>query len=180
MATTVTLNSGTLGAFAPWTTTHPIALNGTPANLALRAADAAGTACDFTLAGALTGAGGFSKTGGGTLTLSAANTFAGSVDVDAGTLRLTGSLATGGTVNLNGGTLAGNGTINKPVVLNTATLAVDDSATLTLGGSGLTWNGGGAVAVNLGASGVSGHLALSGALTKGATTGAFTLVLNAG
>jgi rhamnogalacturonan endolyase len=178
LATTLNFGSGTLGANANWSTALPITLpNG--GNVVLKAANALGEPADITLNGVLSGAGGFTKTGGGAVTLGAANTFAGSVNLDAGLLRVTGALAAGGSVNLNGGTLGGTGTIAKPVVLNAATLAPDNTSSLALGGASLTWNGGGRLAIDLGADGVSGQLTLAGALVKG-TPGAYTIAFAPG
>lgn len=177
MTTTITLNSGTLGAMAAWTTSHPMVVAGTPATLALRAASAGGTPFDFALNGALTGSGGFAKTGAGTLTLGGASTFAGEVAVNAGTLAVNGSLATGGGISVNnGGTLAGAGTLNRAVVMN-AGGRVAPVNTLTT--TSAVWHGGATLAVALGANGVSDRLALSGALTKG-TSGQFTLAFTPG
>lgn len=166
LASTITLTSGTLGAYAPWSTTHPITLAGTSANSFLRAGTALGAAHDFTLSGVLSGTGGFAKTGAGSLTLSAANTFTGAVAVNAGVLNITGSLASGSLAVNNGGTLAGTGTISRAVTLNSGgTLAPAGSAAGTLTASSLTWNAGGRLAINVGAA--TDRLALTGALTKG-------------
>lgn len=56
-----------------------------------------------TFSGVLSGAGGLTKQGAGSLTLSASNTYTGPTDVTAGTLALSGagSLVTTGTVGLN-------------------------------------------------------------------------------
>jgi rhamnogalacturonan endolyase len=178
LATNLNFSSGTLGAKATWSTSLPINLP-SGGNLTFKTADALNNPFDITLNGVLSGAGGFTKTGGGTLTLGATNTFTGSVNLNGGVLRVLSSLAGGGTVNLNGGTLAGAGTISKPVVLNAATIAPDDSASFTLSGASLTWNSGGRLAINLGASGVSGRLALTGALLKG-TPGAYEIAFAAG
>jgi autotransporter-associated beta strand protein len=73
---------------------------------------------NVTLAQPLSGLGPVAKTGAGTLTLSAANTYSGSTDVQQGTLTLTGSLvghatlASGATLNCNGGALNGGFTNN--------------------------------------------------------------------
>jgi autotransporter-associated beta strand protein len=176
-AANVNLNSGQLGAKASWQTALPLALGGA---VELKAADASDAPFDVTLDGVLSGAGGFAKTGGGTLTLSAASTFAGGVDVNAGALRLTGALASGDPLNVNtGGTLTGNGAINRPLVLNDGGALAPDGTTpvATLNGASLTWNGGGTLAFDLGASGSSDTLALSGGLAQGSAgswTFAFT------
>jgi autotransporter-associated beta strand protein len=107
------------------------------------------------------------KNGTGTWVLSAASTFTGEIAVNAGTLEVTGSLAAGGAVTVdNGGTLAGTGTINKTIALNSGGLiAPAGAATGTLTAASLTWNGGGALATNLGAT--SDRLTLTGTLSKG-------------
>jgi rhamnogalacturonan endolyase len=178
LTTHLNFSSGTLGANANWSTALPINLpNG--GNVVIKAANALDEPSDITLNGVLSGPGGLTKTGGGALTLAADNTFAGSVNLDAGLLRVTGALAAGGALNLNGGTLGGAGTIDKPVVLNAATLAPDNASSLVLGGTALTWNGGGRLAIGLGADGVSGQLTLAGALLKG-TPGAYSIAFTPG
>jgi autotransporter-associated beta strand protein len=167
-----------LGAKANWSTTHPLTL---PAggNITLKAADAADGPFNIGLNGIVSGAGGFTKTGAGTLSLSAANTFTGSVAIEAGTLRVGGSLASGGSVAVSGaGTLAGNGTIAKPIALNAGGTIAPDGATAigVLSGASLTWNGGGRIAVDLAGSGTSDRLALSGACLRG-TAGACEFAL---
>ncbi|HWA86119.1 MAG TPA: rhamnogalacturonan lyase B N-terminal domain-containing protein [Opitutus sp.] len=175
LATNLNFSSGTLGAKSAWSTALPVNLP-SGGNVIVRAADALGQPFDITLNGVIGGAGGFTKAGGGMLTLAAANTFTGSVALNAGTLNVTGSLAAGGTVTIGGtGTLAASGTIAKPVVLD-GTLA---PAAATVSAPSLTWNGGGTVSLALGASGVSGRLALSGALTKGAA-GSYTFAFSPG
>src|SRR5690606_11365620 len=95
---------------ADWST----ALNAnlpTGGNITLQAADAADEPHDITLGGVLSGNGGFTKTGGGRLTLSGASTFGGAVAINGGVLDLTGSLGPGGDVAVNnGGMLTGTGT----------------------------------------------------------------------
>ena len=70
----------------------------------------------------LSGQGGLTKAGLGTLTLTATNTYSGPTQVNAGTLRVTGSLG-GGTVTVGGAsasgspTLSGSGSIPGPVTI---------------------------------------------------------------
>jgi len=172
--TNLNFGSGLLGAKAAWSTSLPITLP-SGGNIVLKTANANNEPFDITLGGVLSGPGGFTKTGVGTLTLSAAETFTGSVNLNDGTLRITGSLAAGGALNLNGGTLSGGGTINKPVVLNGATIAAG-AGNVALSGASLTWNGGGSLGSTLGATGVSGKLVLSGALLKG-SAGSYEIAL---
>jgi rhamnogalacturonan endolyase len=173
LATTLNLSSGTLGAKASWSTTLPVTLP-SGGNIALAAADASAAPFDITLNGAVGGAGGFTKTGAGTLTLAGANTYTGATSVNAGTLNLTGSLSSSAnpvTIN-SGGALAGTGALARPLALNAGgTIAPAGAAVVgSIAGTSLAWNGG-TFAVDLGASGVSDQLSLSGALTKGAAGG---------
>ncbi|MCX6953572.1 MAG: Ig-like domain-containing protein [Verrucomicrobia bacterium] len=181
LASSVTLTAGTLGATTAWSTSHPVVLAGTPATVFLRGASATGVANDFTLSGALTGTGGFAKTGAGTVTLGGTNTFTGDVAILAGTLAVNGTVASGGAFSIgSGATLAGAGTVSRAVLLDTgATVSPGGSATATLTAASLTWNGGGTLGANLGASGVSDRLVLTGALTKG-TAGTYPVALAAG
>ncbi|MFT3783215.1 MAG: Ig-like domain-containing protein [Nibricoccus sp.] len=179
MTTSITLNSGVLGAVADWSTTHPIVLAGSSADTQIRAGDVDGNAHSIVLAGPLTGAGGFNKTGLGTLTLAGANTFTGDVVVSAGALSVTGSLANGGALTVSGsGHLAVSGTINRGITLGDGgqiAPGVVNGGMFT--GPSLVWNGGGAVAINIDTG--SDALALSGALTKG-TAGNYTFVCSPG
>lgn len=182
-STPINLTKGTLGALASWTSALPMTLTGTPANLAFHAGDRDGNAGNIVLSGELKGAGGFSKTGSGILTLAGSHTYAGETQVNAGTLRVTGSLsASGSIVAINdGAVLAGNGGLNRAVVLNeNGTLAPDGATSVgTLSAASLVWNGGGVFAVDLGATGESDGVSLSGALTKG-EAGPFTVAFAPG
>ncbi|HEY4248256.1 MAG TPA: rhamnogalacturonan lyase B N-terminal domain-containing protein [Lacunisphaera sp.] len=173
LATTLSLSSGTLGAKAPWSMALPITLP-SGGNIALAAADASAAPFDIALNGVISGAGGFTKTGAGSLTLAGADTYTGATNVNAGTLNLTGSLSTAvSAVTINsGGTLAGTGAVSRPVMLNAGgTIAPAGTAIVgTISGASLDWNGG-TLAVDLGATGTSDQLALSGALTKDAASG---------
>ena len=176
MTTAVNLSGGTLGASEDWSTSHPLALSN---NVNIKAADVANLPQTITLSGPLTGAGGFTKTGAGTLVLSGANTYTGATTVNAGTLRVGGSIVGSGAFNVNeGATLSGSGTVNRAVTLNGgATFAPEGAAPVaTLGAASLTWHGGGEFAYDLTAA-TSDRLALSGALTKGGG-GSFEFVFN--
>ena len=184
-STYINLYSGVLGAKDSWSSSVPMSFVAT-GTAAIHAADEAGNARDITLTGVLNdwsgtmpalnlqnpgqvtagGPGGFRKTGAGKLTLGAVNTFTGDVTIEQGTLAITGSLAAGGSVNINGGALVGTGTVNKSVALNAGgAVAPGINAAGTLNAASLTWNGGGQLAFDLGAT--SDQLALTGALTKG-------------
>jgi autotransporter-associated beta strand protein len=107
--TNFTANGGTIGAKAIWTSTVPVALNATST---FKTADAADASFDITLNGGVSGAGGLTKTGDGTLTLGVvAPSYGGDTTVSAGTLSLaqanasnqssTVSIAPGAFLNLN-------------------------------------------------------------------------------
>lgn len=161
----VNLQSGTLGAKANWSTNVPLSLTG---NINLRAADTAGTPFDITLDSVISGSGGLTKVGAGTIILSGANTYSGTTDINDGLLRVDGSLSvSGGAVNVNsGGTLSGSGIINRAIVLNSGGLISPGgiSPIATLNGNSLAWNSGGEIALDLDST--SDSLVLSGALTK--------------
>ncbi|HEX2852894.1 MAG TPA: autotransporter-associated beta strand repeat-containing protein, partial [Opitutaceae bacterium] len=158
---TINLQSGILGAKANWSSPTTLPMN-LPGNITLKAANAVDAPFNITLNGILSGAGGFTKTGAGTLALNAVNTF-------------------GGAAIVNGGTLAGTGTISGPITLNSggAVSAATAGTIGTLNAGALTWNNGGTLAFDLGATGISDKLVLSGALTKG-TPGSFPVTLTAG
>ena len=157
----IALGTGTVGALANWSTTLPLALSGAPT---FQAADGNGNAFNITLNGILSGAATLNKTGAGTLTLGAADTYTGNTLINAGTLALgaAGSLTSlnivvatnaifdgsqvAGGFTLNGTqTLKGFGTVNGLVTAASgATLNPGSNSltgTLTLAG-GLTENGG--------------------------------------
>lgn len=122
---------------------------------------------------ALTGSGGLTQKGHGTLTLSGANTYSGNTTIDAGTLKSgyaqalgTGSVLIGasGTLDLNGfdqtvTSLTGSGTLG----LGSATLTVGDATNMTF--SGAITGTGGLVKQGTGALTLSGVNTYSGSTT---------------
>jgi autotransporter-associated beta strand protein len=101
---------------------------------------------DTTYSGTLSGAGGLSKIGNGTLTLASAQTHTGNTTVSGGTLRVnnpTGSGTGSGTVTATvGGTLGGTGSIAGAVTVNNgAALAPGDNGAGTLATGALTLAG---------------------------------------
>jgi autotransporter-associated beta strand protein len=155
VALNASLNSGGLfGATAPWVANANMKLSG--GLFTFQAADMNGNPNNITLSNALSGAGGLIKTGGGTLTLDAANTYAGNTIINAGTL------AVGGTGSLLDSLdiLVGNGT----------TFDVSQATSYTVGGSpAQTLEGFGTVngAVNVASGGIvsPGSNSLTGTLT---------------
>jgi autotransporter-associated beta strand protein len=138
----------------------------------------------FTLSGPISGSGGLTKIGSGTLTLSGLNSYSGATAVGAGALAVGAAnmlsaasaftIASGATLSLNGfnqsiGSLAGAGTI----ALGTATLTTGNDNTSTTFSGTLSGSGG---LTKVG----SGALTLSGSSTySGATAvNAGTLVVN--
>jgi autotransporter-associated beta strand protein len=127
-----------------------------------------------TLSGLVTGVGGINKLGAGTLTLTAANTFAGNSVVNGGVLAVNGNHAavTGTTTVNNTGTLAGTGTLGGPVTVNSGgtVRGGTDTGTGTLTTANVTVASGGALLANLSAPGTASQLAL-GANTLNLATG---------
>lgn len=123
------LGGGILGASADWTTALPLVLTGTNGNVTINTLDSVDntTPRSITLSGNLSGTGGFTKTGAGTLTISgAAGTFQGTGLVNGGTLHVVGNAAAAGTLATATGGILRPGTLTAT---GTAT-----SANLTLGG----------------------------------------------
>ena len=77
-------------------TTIPITLNAGATPNTLNTLDTNGAARDVALTPAISGGGGLTIAGGGTVTMSAANSYTGSTTIGAGTLAVTGSLANNG------------------------------------------------------------------------------------
>jgi autotransporter-associated beta strand protein len=82
----ISLSGGTVGALQSWISSVPMTLATLNGNITFQCADASTSPFNISLSGALTGPGGFNKTGGGVLTLTGTNNFAGTTAVSNGTL----------------------------------------------------------------------------------------------
>jgi autotransporter-associated beta strand protein len=124
-----------------------------------------GDGTSTTFSGVISGTGSVIKVGGGTFTLSGAETYTGGTTVNGGSLVQSGSLATG--LVLNSGTNTINGTIAGSVSLTSGTLVVNGTVNgnLTLNGGGDTINGTIAGSVTLS----SGTLAVNGTVNGNLT-----------
>ena len=112
-----------------------------------------------TFAGAVIGAGPMVKDGAGTLELTAANPFAGTVSVTAGALRVNGSLGAAGLITVHdGATLEGSGTVGDVAVAGRGSLAPGSSpGVLTVGGD-LALDSGSTLAIEINGTGAgTGH-----------------------
>jgi autotransporter-associated beta strand protein len=118
--TAVRFGSALIGAKDSWSSSLPASLLGLTT---FHAADALNAPHDITLSGALSDLGSLEKTGGGTLTLSAVNSYIGTTAVNAGTLLVTGSIS-GSVTTVNGtGILGGTGALGAVTIANNGTLA---------------------------------------------------------
>ena len=88
-----------------------------------------------TFSGAISGTGGLTKTGSGTLLLTGTSNYTGATTVNAGTLSVNGSIASSALTVNAGGTIGGNGTIGNTTI-NGGTLSPGNSiGTLTVQGN---------------------------------------------
>ena len=127
----ISLGNGgaTVGALADWSSVAPITLAGTTT---FQAADSSSLAHNISLGGVISGTGGLTKTGNGTLTLSGANFFTNGVVVNGGTLNING-------INALGGAYYGGLTLNNSVLQYAVNSTGNGSLDLTsIGAAGIT------------------------------------------
>ena len=128
------VSGGTIAAIANWSPACNASMNLTNVNgnITFQAADNNGNSVNMAIVGALSGSGGFRKTGGGTLTLTGTNTFSGFTEIDGGTVLINGN---GGLVGTSGINITNNATL---ALLNSAsanqTNRLNNSSAITLNG----------------------------------------------
>ncbi|HWY29116.1 MAG TPA: autotransporter-associated beta strand repeat-containing protein [Candidatus Acidoferrum sp.] len=113
------LSGGTVSAIQNWSAAcaAPVNLANVNGNITFQAADINGNPFNMAFSGALTGVGGFYKTGGGTLTLSGANNYGGATVISNGTLAVsTLNSPVGGNLTLEGASVSAGLPINSVVI----------------------------------------------------------------
>jgi len=133
----ITLSGGTIGSSTTtggggWSSSANMTLGTVNGDITFQAANALAAARTITLTGILSGSGGLKKTGAGTLSLGAANTYSGQTRIDAGTLSLTSA----GSLNNSSRILVGSGAIFNVDAKTTGSGTFTIQSGQTLGGSG--------------------------------------------
>ena len=100
------------------------------------------TATNGTYAGVMSGTGTLAKSGAGTLTLTATNTYNGATTVSAGKLVVSGAITNSAVTVTNTGILGGSGTVGDLLIANGGKLAPGNSPG-TLFAASATWTNGG-------------------------------------
>ena len=127
---TFDFGGGTLGASAPWSSSVDMDLTGTggPGTV-----DTSGG--NIRLSGILSGSGGLTKIGAGTLTLSGSNSYSGGTTIVDGTLIVANESAVADGTNLTVGADAAS-IFNAPTVVANSPVVVPEPGTLVLLGAG--------------------------------------------
>jgi autotransporter-associated beta strand protein len=182
----VTLNGGGL-QWAAGTTTD---ISGQLASIGSSGATFDTNGNTVTFANSLSGTGGVTKAGLGTLTLSGANTYTGTTTVTAGTLALASGASLVGALAVNGGSFATNGNASigtlsgtgGAITLASGILTVNNTSNATLaapisGAGGLTMLGSGTLSLTAANSYTdptavnAGTLSVNGSITSNVTVG---------
>ncbi len=124
------------------------------------------------VAGPISGGGALTKSGGGTLILTANNPYTGPTTVQAGTLAVNGADPNSTVLVANGATLGGTGTVGSTTVNGGGTLApgvLSPYGTLNVSGN-LAFQPNATFRVNLNGSGADGRVSSAGAATIGGGT----------
>ncbi len=132
----ITLDGGTLGVTTTSTSTNPITLNSGGGTLKIS------SGATLTLNAAISGSGGLTVSGPGTLKLGTTNTYTGATLVSGGSLTVNGSLSPGSAVTVAGGaTLGGSGAIGGATTLTGPSGTYSATSASVINGSGLTLSG---------------------------------------
>ncbi len=128
---TISLFGGTLGAVANWSSPMAMSLvnDGT---VTFQTADANGNAANVILSGVLSGNGSLNKTGAGTLTVLATNTYTGATTVNSGSLILTTASTGAGAYVVGSNAVLNLQAASLGSSLTVSSLTLSDGAILTL------------------------------------------------